>query len=1069
MRLRRLFLVAYLASGAAGLLYEVAWARLLTLYLGHGIAAVSTVLAAFMGGLAAGAAVGGRVAPRLTASRALRVYAVLEAAVGALALALPVTLGAGQPLLARVYNSAGPDSLAFGLARVAACVLIVALPAVLMGATFPLAVRWYSRNPDLAGREAGGLYATNTVGACAGATLTGFVLLPLLGLRLTTIAGLVLNVTAAALAWWIAGFPIEDAGPVPTRPRARAHATTPTQSTMVSAPATARLMLAAGALVLSGFVALTYEVTFTRLLALIIGPTTYAFALLLGAFIGGLAMGAAAGARWATIRNPLAAVGLTLLVTALGGLLVAGLAGDLPLLVAQLVAQPGWSFSALVWFEAVILVALLLPATFALGAAFPFAVAAAAGPTRSVARDAAIVYSANTLGAIAGALASGFVLVPALGLRTSILTVALAAAGGGLLVVVAARASRAQRLLALALAASTAVAVWSLPAWNRALLSSGAYKYAPYLSGADMQTALEAGSILYYAEGATGTVTVRQSGGTLSLAIDGKIDASNAGDMLTQKLLAHVPLLLHASPRTVGIIGLGSGVTLGAALRHPVERADAIEISPEVVQASRFFAKDNGGALGDGRTRLILGDARAHLSLGRDRYDVIISEPSNPWMAGVASLFTREFFEVLRGRLEPGGVLCQWAHTYDISDADLRSIAATFLSVFPQGMLWLVGDGDVLLVAGQEPPDILLARVLASWQRPGVAGDLASVGVRSPFALLSQFVASGQDLRDLSVGAALQTDDRMALEFSAPREIYGATRADNATRLRELAARARQPDVVRQALASATTADWKERGLMMLQAEAPRVAYGDLARAASRDPGDRETLEALERAAAGAQRVEDALALLATLAQAPGGRVTAPVAASRLLASTGRIENAVEMVGRALAIVADDPGALAQQASIFADAGDLERLEPAVRRLETVAPNGAETLYYGATLAFMSQQADKAIRLAQRAVATDPRHARAHNLLGAALASLGKVDEARQAFQTSLELNPKDATPYTNLGSLELLDAANPSAAVGHFSEALALDPGSSAARDGLVRALEATGNHARAARLRAR
>ena len=168
--------------------------------------------------------------------------------------------------------------------------------------------------------------------------------------------------------------------------------------------------------------------------------------------------------------------------------------------------------------------------------------------------------------------------------------------------------------------------------------------------------------------------------------------------MLTQRLLAHVPLLLHPDPKRVAILGLGSGVTLGSALTHPIERADVLEISPEVVDAARYFDAENHQATLDPRTRVIVGDGRTHLLLTRERYDVIVSEPSNPWMAGIASLFTREFFQAARARLRPGGVLCQWAHTYDISTDDLQSIVATFLSVFPDGTLWLVGDGDVLLV-----------------------------------------------------------------------------------------------------------------------------------------------------------------------------------------------------------------------------------------------------------------------------------------------------------------------------------------------------------------------------------
>src|SRR6185503_16163808 len=179
----------------------------------------------------------------------------------------------------------------------------------------------------------------------------------------------------------------------------------------------------------------------------------------------------------------------------------------------------------------------------------------------------------------------------------------------------------------------------------------------------------------------------------------GKVDASNGGDMLTQRLLGLLPILLHGHARDICIIGLGSGVTVGSALAPgTVRRADVVEISPEVVEASRFFDRESGSALTRPGVRLIVGDGRSHLLLTPQRYDVIVSEPSNPWMSGVAALFTREFFEAARSRLNPDGLICQWAHTYDISPQDLQSIVATFASVFPQGTMWLVGEGDLLLV-----------------------------------------------------------------------------------------------------------------------------------------------------------------------------------------------------------------------------------------------------------------------------------------------------------------------------------------------------------------------------------
>ena len=333
------------------------------------------------------------------------------------------------------------------------------------------------------------------------------------------------------------------------------------------------------------------------------------------------------------------------------------------------------------------------------------------------------------------------------------------------------------------------VAIAIAPQWDRSLLSSGAYKYAPAMRGSNLETSLTAGELLSYREGSTGTVAVRKLTGTISLAIDGKVDASNAGDMLTQRMLAHVPLLLHPNPQRVAILGLGSGVTLGSALtpsdsaRPPSSRFLRRSSPRRASSKTRIIARSPTRARAS-----IVGDGRTHLMLGTETYDVIVSEPSNPWMAGIASLFTREFFEGARARLAPGGVLCQWAHTYDISNADLRSIVATFLSVFPDGTLWLVGDADVLLVGSTEPLDARIDGIAAAMQRPGVAEDLATVGVKGPFSVTSLFVAQGDALKAWANGAPLQTDDRSALEFSGPRSIFGTARDDNATALRELAA-----------------------------------------------------------------------------------------------------------------------------------------------------------------------------------------------------------------------------------------------------------------------------------------
>jgi len=809
--------------------------------------------------------------------------------------------------------------------------------------------------------------------------------------------------------------------------------------------------VAAAALGISGFASLTLQIVWTRLLALILGPTTYAFSLIVSVFIAGLAVGAAIAARLAPrVRQPLAALSVCLalsvgLAAASASLIDRGL-----LAIAEVVAQPNVTFRDVLTRQALLALALLAPMTIAFGAAFPFAVSAATRRDDTISADLGIIYAVNTAGAIAGALLAGFVLIPSFGLHGTLRVVTVIGAVGALTVLLAGRTTGSPRLAGAALSVAVLALGLLLPEWDRLLLSSGAYKYAGVLQGPDPRTALTAGELLYYREGASGTVAVRRNGGTTSLAIDGKVDASNAGDMLTQRLLAHLPLLLHPEPTRVAILGLGSGVTLGSALTHPLERADVLEISPQVVEASRYFDAENHRALDDPRTRLIVGDGRTHLVYTREQYDVIVSEPSNPWMAGIASLFTKEFFEAAKARLTPGGVLCQWAHTYDISTRDLQSIVATFVSVFPAGTLWLVGDGDVLLIGSNTPLVPRLAGVADAWQRPGVAADLASVGARTPHHLLSMFVAHGATLAEWSAGAPVQSDNRAGLEFSGPLSVFGRIDSDNATLLRRLAADASErPAVIRKIEAAATAETFRDRGWMLLQADAFRPAYDNFVRAVEMNPADPRSLDGLTRASAPLQRAADTRALLNRIA-ADSGQLPARLALSRLLASEGAYDQAVDI---AFSIVQSDPNnaaALEQLASILSDVGDVERMRPVVARLRAVAPSTEAAHYYSAALLFMEERVDLALNEARRVLAINPSHARAQNLMGACLASLGRREEARAAFRASLQADSKDPATYTNLAMLET-QAGNPALAMRYYAEALTLDPNHAAARQGLA------------------
>ena len=802
------------------------------------------------------------------------------------------------------------------------------------------------------------------------------------------------------------------------------------------------------ALVSTGFATFLYEIAWTRVFSILLGPSTYAFAATGTGIIGGLAIGSACGSALVRrVRRPEVPLAIALLAAVAAANGASIYAGVMPLVMAERFAE-SQSPGRLLLANSVLAAALVAPIAIALGAAFPLSLEIAgthardeSDDARTVARRIGVLYAINTLASVGGSLAAGFILLPTIGIQQTLRLADFMLIGGAVLVFTAAPLSARGRAVGVALSVAAILVVLWMPPWDRALMAGGGYKYARYVpERLDLSTALTAGTLLFYREGPTGIVTVKRLSGNLSLAIDGKVDASTSTDMLTQKTLAHLPLLLHGHARTICIIGLGSGVTLASALTHPIAGADVVEISPEVVEASHLFTAVNHRALDDPRTRLILGDGRSHLALSSAQYDVVISEPSNPWMAGVAALFTREFFEAVRDRLAPGGIFCQWAHTYDISEADLRSVVQTFASVFPQGTMWLVGDGDLLLVGSAAPLDQRLGSIDAGWSLPGVADDLAAVSMRDPFGLLSMFVGGPAELALFGAGADIQRDDRMALEFSGPRSVNGPDAATNAVKLRTLLSGRQPPPPIARALASAGSGQWRDRGTMMAAAGAHDAAYQDFMTAARVDPTDRDALLGIVSAAVPLHREVEALAFLKSLAAANPETPAPRIALSRLAASTGAFAEAVAAAKEACLIEPIQPAALEQLASLYADVGDAAQLDAVVAELRRRFPSAATTRYYEAAASFLRGDLRHASTLAQESIALEPRRAAAHNLLGAIQASLGQAEQARATFRTALELDARDSATYVNLALLEL-SSGRPGEAASLFTEALSLDP----------------------------
>jgi spermidine synthase len=534
------------------------------------------------------------------------------------------------------------------------------------------------------------------------------------------------------------------------------------------------------AFMLTGFAALSVEVLWTRVLTLVIGTTVYAFSAMLGTFLLGLALGSAvfAGIAQRTRRPGLVlgvvvgAIGATVFLTSIAF-------GNLPLLYMGAGQKMGWGWASMMWIQLLFCLIIMLVPTFLMGGTFPLV-------TRIYVRDVARVgsrigtaYAFNTVGSILGSFAGSFLLLQFLGIEKSLTAVAVVYLVVGLVLLLrVAGLGGAWRLVAggLILAVGLA-AVLLAPRWDPRLMTSAVYRYAQtYKTAERLREYLKDKRVLFYDDGPGATVTVERNQDELALGIDGKADASTSvGDMTTQTMLAHLPLLIHPKPDTVLVIGLGCGVSLGSVERYPVRAIDCVELLENVVRAARYFDDYNYRCLDDPRVNLILADARNHILLSDKEYDVIISEPTNPWIAGVGDLFTKEFFEMARRRLKPGGLLCAWFHIYHMGDDDLRSMAKTFLQVFPEATMWMLNDSDVIFL-GSLAPLVFDEGMVRRFASPSVSADLERIWVRDITDFLSGYIWGKEGLARYAERATnIHTDDNMMLEYSAGRKVFQTT------------------------------------------------------------------------------------------------------------------------------------------------------------------------------------------------------------------------------------------------------------------------------------------------------
>jgi spermidine synthase len=760
-----LILFLFFCSGATALVYEVIWSKFLSQMFGSTIYAQTVVLAVFMGGLAVGNRLVGKRADHLM--RPVVAYGLLEILIGGYAVLFPWLDSMADQLFVTLGTPIADSTGSLLFLKGVVSLALLLLPTVLMGGTLPLLASWLQRSSKNPGQQSARFYSVNSLGAVTGAGLAGFCLVQRFGLigTLQITAGTNLGIGFAAI---LLGYRKTEKHPCDIN-------AVPEQGQ----PPSTSLHRAGLVVAVTGAISMGLELLSSRSLALIFGSSLQTFAVVLMAFILGIGLGSAWIASPA--RRHVGNHSLTILTSAAAlwiGALVFNIEHWVDLYrISQtgLARTPiGYVFHQL-FATGMSLAILGIPAAL-IGAVLPLMIRTVAAQSGPLGGRVGLLLTWNTLGAVFGTLFTGFVLMPSFGLRNSFALLAFALAVLGLLV---AFRSRWPMGIGSALAASALACVLFFHGnedW-KAVLSSGVFRireteFQPKL----MPARKEHVRLRFYEDSPDATVSVEETDGkigtaAIGLRINGKPDASTGLDISTQLLLAHLPMLSKPDAKDVFVLGLGSGMTAGALLPYPVQQIVIAENCKPVVDAADLFSSWNRSVLQDPRTHLYIEDARTVLKLHAQRYDVIITEPSNPWTVGVGSVFSQEFYELAATRLKPGGMVCQWFYAYEMNDDILKLVLRTFASVFPYVEVWDIRN-DIVILGSQQPwttgPEVFKK----GFSIERVRNDLEMIDIKSPEMLLARQLASQNTGFAIPGEGPLQSDKFPVLEYGAPKAFF---------------------------------------------------------------------------------------------------------------------------------------------------------------------------------------------------------------------------------------------------------------------------------------------------------
>lgn len=739
-------------SGAVALVYEIAWQRQFALVFGSSAPATAAVLAAYFAGLGLGSFFIGRRAD--TWARPLRAYAVLELAVGLGALLVSPLLGWFERIYPWLFQTLSGQAEVFVAARVVLAFVVLLVPTFCMGGTLPLLGRLIDQGRHQLGQTAGWLYVANTLGAALGALLVPFVLLAQLGLANSIWLGAALNFGLALIAWWLDRKYRPATGATGDRSRAEVFAKKtperPRQEAASLTPATPPVLLPG---FLSGGATFALQVLWNRAFAQVHENSMYSFAVTVAIVILALAIGAQL-ARFRLRRGdkPNRLLGLTWMLGGLavmiGPMLFLRLSGNLGYLTAG-----GWTGHALQLTERAAAV-LLIPMAL-LGVGLP-ALMEQTGQTAGEAtgRSLGRLLAANVLGSVAGALVAGFLLPAWLGLWHSLLWLGALLIGAGWWMGSQRTYDRPRWKSGLLLAAAWIASLWPITRLDLPRVRVG-----------------DGERLLAVAEGTHGITAVVERPGSRRLKLNNHYGLGGTASTGDERMQAHVPLLLHPDPKRVAFLGLGTGITAGGAMFHPIERLTVMELVPEVVAAARtHFREANAGVLDALRTRVVQDDARNFLRGSGEQFDVIIGDLVVPWRQGEGSLFTREQFAAARGALAPGGLFCQWLPLFQLSEQEVAILTRTFLSVFPRAQVWR-GDFSpdepaIALIgyAGERPLDVERVRQRLAGMQP----DPANPQLQIPEAYWMNLIGLLEPADLAAAEFRINTEDRPWVELLGP-------------------------------------------------------------------------------------------------------------------------------------------------------------------------------------------------------------------------------------------------------------------------------------------------------------